>query len=86
MFVGPQPQSSNEDNTLPFSCDAMLNNDRDEAKKYIISTINSYEDNRYPSQGKVSKLLLVVVRSSVLSKARENMNLLFFILSTYFFN
>ncbi|XP_049705224.2 dynein axonemal assembly factor 1 homolog [Helicoverpa armigera] len=37
--------------TLPSSYDTMINIDRKEAKKSIISTINSYEDKRFPSQG-----------------------------------
>uniref|UniRef100_A0A2A4J8G6 Dynein axonemal assembly factor 1 homolog n=1 Tax=Heliothis virescens TaxID=7102 RepID=A0A2A4J8G6_HELVI len=37
--------------TLPSSYDTMINIDRQEAKKSIISTINSYEDKRFPSQG-----------------------------------
>ncbi|KAJ8715821.1 hypothetical protein PYW07_010303 [Mythimna separata] len=47
LTSSPYPNS----NVLPSSYEKMINIDRKEAKKSIISTINSYSDNRFPSQG-----------------------------------
>ncbi|KAJ8709899.1 hypothetical protein PYW08_009903 [Mythimna loreyi] len=67
----PVPSASNNTNTsspypgsnvLPSYYDTMLNIDRREAKKSIINTINSYSDNRFPSQG--------VNRSDMVENAR----------------
>ncbi|XP_022827673.1 uncharacterized protein LOC111357283 [Spodoptera litura] len=53
-------------NILPSSYDTMLNLDRKEAKRSIIKTINSYEDQRFPSQG--------VIRSDMAENARIDQN------------
>ncbi|XP_011569387.3 uncharacterized protein LOC105398845 [Plutella xylostella] len=48
----PRVQSARRNTDMPSTSYAsMLDADRDEAKQSIIDTINSYEDERFPSQG-----------------------------------
>ncbi|CAG9794637.1 unnamed protein product [Diatraea saccharalis] len=46
-----QQQGTSVSSLMSSSYETMLNVDREEAKQSIINTINSYEDNRFPSQG-----------------------------------
>ncbi|XP_028157117.1 uncharacterized protein LOC114350489 [Ostrinia furnacalis] len=60
--VTTDKQDAPKTEALSSSYETMLNVDREEAKQSIINTINSYEDERFPSQG--------VDRSDMVSDAR----------------